>query len=154
MARCWESAPPAHYRPALRHPCLPLGLPCEENHHFCHHPCHLATFLLHAWKIHLKNPGTWPDTERMPEWANEALSHWKFVKDPKAEVCGQASFTCLPLPASPRACVDSPTISAAFTQYDINRKITMQVLLKISLKLLGFFPPIYVTHTAPDSRNY
>ena len=115
MARSWESAPPPQYWPPWDTPAFHLVSQVGRPIILAFIPATglLFLFFLHAWKIHLKNPGTWPDMERMPEWAKEALSHWKLIKDPEAEVSGQGSFSCPPIPASTRMCVDRPNASAA-----------------------------------------
>ena len=115
MARSWESAPPPQYWPPWDTPASHLVSQVGRPIILAFIPATGLLFLcfLHAWKIHLKNPGTWPDMERMPERAKEALSHWKLIKDPEAEVSGQGSFSCPLIPASTRTCVDHPNASAA-----------------------------------------
>ena len=139
----WPEAGSRHPTPVLttlRHPCLSLGLPGREAHHSCLHPCYRASFSF--FPTRLKNSSEEPrDLARHGEdaWAGKGGTEPLEVdQGPR----GRGIWTgVIFMPSNPsinqNVCGPSKRLGSPDTR---RQKTTMQALLEVPLKLLGFFP--------------
>ena len=124
----------------LRHPYLSLGLPGREAHHSCLHPCCPSFFS--SLSTCLKNSFEEPrDLARHGEdaWVSKGGTEPLEVhQGPK----GRGMWTgVMFVPSNPSINRNVCGPSTHLGSPDIRRqKITMQALLEVPLKLLGFFP--------------